>query len=87
MYATGLILRLIAVVWFGIGATWAWNMPGALTIAYVFLIFFAPAVFVYKQGTKFMDKSEDRACPVCAETIKREAKKCRHCGAALPAQA
>ena len=34
-------------------------------------------------GTAVVLESEDRSCPVCAETIKRAAIKCRFCGADL----
>ena len=35
-------------------------------------------------GTAVLAESADVACPFCAETIKREAKVCRHCGRDIP---
>jgi hypothetical protein len=35
-------------------------------------------------GVAVRKESEDRPCPVCAETVKRAAKKCQFCGADLP---
>lgn len=35
-------------------------------------------------GLAVRRESDDMACPVCAETVKRAAKQCRFCGAALP---
>ncbi len=35
------------------------------------------------QGTAVMAESADMKCPFCAELIKREAIKCKHCGADL----
>lgn len=36
-------------------------------------------------GTAVIMESDERACPMCAETIKRAALKCRHCGADVAA--
>lgn len=35
-------------------------------------------------GLAVVAESEDAPCPLCAETIKRAAKKCRYCGADIP---
>lgn len=32
-------------------------------------------------GTAVIAESDEMSCPLCAETIKRAAKKCKHCGA------
>jgi hypothetical protein len=32
-------------------------------------------------GTAVLVESDQVACPLCAETIKRAAKRCKHCGA------
>ena len=34
-------------------------------------------------GTAVVAESDEKACPQCAETVKRAAVKCRHCGADL----
>jgi hypothetical protein len=34
-------------------------------------------------GTAVIAESDEVQCPLCAETIKRAAKKCKHCGADL----
>ncbi|HRV29679.1 MAG TPA: zinc ribbon domain-containing protein [Spirochaetia bacterium] len=31
-----------------------------------------------------MDESDTTTCPYCAETIKREATRCKHCGSDIP---
>jgi len=36
-------------------------------------------------GTAVIVESDEVACPFCAETIKRAAKKCKHCGSDLTA--
>src|SRR5258708_5977164 len=36
-------------------------------------------------GTAVIAESEEVQCPLCAETIKRAAKKCKHCGSDLTA--
>lgn len=35
---------------------------------------------LYAEGDAVIFESDERACPVCAETIKVAAKKCRFCG-------
>ena len=37
-------------------------------------------------GTAVIAESDEVACPFCAETIKRAAKKCKHCGSDIPAR-
>lgn len=39
---------------------------------------------LYAEGEAVIFESEDFACPVCAEQIKRAAQKCRFCGTDLP---
>ena len=36
-------------------------------------------------GTAVVVESDEKPCPFCAETIKRAAKKCKHCGSDLTA--
>ena len=36
-------------------------------------------------GTAVIVESDEMQCPFCAETIKRAAKKCKHCGSDLTA--
>ena len=36
-------------------------------------------------GTAVIVESDEVNCPFCAETIKRAAKKCKHCGSDLAA--
>ena len=36
-------------------------------------------------GTAVIAESDEIACPFCAETIKRAARKCKHCGSDIPA--
>lgn len=38
---------------------------------------------LYAEGDAVLLQSDDYPCPVCAESIKRAAKKCRFCGADL----
>jgi len=35
-------------------------------------------------GTAVFVESDEKTCPFCAETIRRAAKKCKHCGSELP---
>jgi len=35
------------------------------------------------KGLAVVAESDEMQCPLCAETIKRQAKKCKHCGADL----
>src|SRR5437868_1933104 len=37
-------------------------------------------------GTAIVAESDEVRCPFCAETIKRAAKKCKHCGSGLAGQ-
>jgi ribosomal protein L37AE/L43A len=37
-------------------------------------------------GTAVLAESDDVVCPFCAETIKRAARKCKHCGSDLAGQ-
>jgi uncharacterized protein YbjQ (UPF0145 family) len=37
-------------------------------------------------GMAVVVESDEVQCPFCAETIKRAAKKCKHCGSDIPAQ-
>lgn len=37
-------------------------------------------------GTQRTDPEEDTTCPDCAETVKKRATKCKHCGRSLTPQ-
>jgi hypothetical protein len=37
-------------------------------------------------GLAVITESDEMPCPACAETIKRAAKKCKHCGEVLPSR-
>jgi hypothetical protein len=45
--------------------------------------FTASAPQVQSDGVKATDESTTKNCPFCAEPVRREAIKCKHCGSAL----
>lgn len=44
----------------------------------------ATAGYIEGRGLVIIDNSDTVACPYCAEVIKREAIKCKHCGSEIP---
>ena len=44
----------------------------------------ATAGYIEGRGLAIMDTSDIATCPFCAETIKREATRCKHCGSDIP---
>ena len=44
----------------------------------------ATAGYIEGRGLAIIDESDTAICPYCAETIKREATRCKHCGSDIP---
>ena len=44
----------------------------------------ATAGYIEGRGLAIIDTSDIATCPFCAETIKREATRCKHCGSDIP---
>lgn len=42
------------------------------------------AGYIEGRGLAIIDESDTTTCPYCAETIKREATRCKHCGSDIP---
>jgi hypothetical protein len=65
----------------------------AVAFGAVLLVITIPLHLIYgaASGKKQPDEADElqrgflRKCPQCAEAVKREALKCKHCGAQLPA--
>ena len=58
----------------------------SMAMAVVCLIGFAISYFIGRE-MRPEDVAPSRSCPECAELIKEAAKKCKHCGAAVPVPA
>lgn len=55
---------------------------GILLIFFLFFVVCVAVLFAVIGG--FVESLGEKACVECAETIKKDARKCKHCGAAQP---
>ena len=80
------VLAIIATVlsaFFGIISPW-WYVAFILPLCMLCIVAVMPSDKRLSRKEIIAKLAEIRTCPACAETVKREAKICKHCHSELP---
>jgi hypothetical protein len=89
------LLRIVGILWAAFGVISIMNSPSmtsknhvspeisGFVLLFNIILFIGPGLLLAGVGSIIKKKVAEKKCPVCAEMIKPDAKKCRFCNAEL----